>query len=181
MEALLRAMTGRFPARPAIVIANDPAAAGLARVHRLSVPGFVVDHRAYPGDRAAFEAELSRALRLAQADIVCLAGFMRVLSAAFVAQWQGRLLNIHPSLLPLYRGLHTHARVLDAGDATHGCTVHEVTPALDDGPILGQARIAVLPGDTTDTLAARLLAVEHRLYPAVLARFAAGDRTPLLL
>ena len=180
MEALVRAMTGPFPARPAIVIADDPAAGGLARAHRLSVPGYVVDRRACPGDRAGFEAALNRALTLARADIICLAGFMRVLSADFVAGWQGRILNIHPSLLPAYKGLHTHARVLAAGDGVHGCTVHQVTPALDDGPILGQARLAVLPGDTPDTLAARLLPLEHRLYPAVLDRFARGDRTPVL-
>ena len=106
---------------------------------------------------------------------------MRVLTPAFIAGWQGRMLNIHPSILPLFPGLDTHARALAAGMAVHGCTVHEVTPELDSGPILGQAVIPVLPGDTPETLAARLLPVEHRLYPAVLRRFAAGDRTPLAL
>jgi phosphoribosylglycinamide formyltransferase-1 len=101
---------------------------------------------------------------------------MRVLTAEFVGPWQGRMLNIHPSLLPKYRGLDTHARAIAAGDAEAGCTVHEVTPALDDGPILGQGRVPVLPGDTPEALAARVLEVEHRLYPAVLRRFAAGDR-----
>ena len=115
------------------------------------------------------------------ADIVCLAGFMRVLTAGFVSQFEGRMLNIHPSLLPKYKGLHTHARALEAGDARHGCTVHEVTPLLDDGPVLGQAEVPVLPGDTPDVLAARVLEQEHRLYPAVLQRYAAGDRTPVLL
>jgi len=106
---------------------------------------------------------------------------MRVLTPAFVARFDGRMLNIHPSLLPLYPGLHTHQRALEAGDAEAGCTVHEVTAVLDTGPILGQARVAVEPGDTAETLAARVLAMEHRLYPAVLRRFASGDRTPVWL
>ena len=114
-------------------------------------------------------------------DIICLAGFMRVLTAGFVTPWQDRMLNIHPSLLPKYKGLHTHARALDAGDSEHGCTVHLVTPALDDGPILGQARIPVEPDDTPDSLAARVLVQEHRLYPAVLRRYASGDTTPITL
>jgi phosphoribosylglycinamide formyltransferase-1 len=110
-----------------------------------------------------------------------LAGFMRILTPAFVDRWAGRMLNIHPSLLPKYRGLRTHARALEAGDAEAGCTVHEVTAALDDGPILGQARVPIRPGDTPDTLAARVLEQEHRLYPMVLRRFAGGDRTPVRL
>ena len=114
-------------------------------------------------------------------DIICLAGFMRVLTAGFVTPWQDRMLNIHPSLLPKYKSLHTHARALDAGDSEHGCTVHLVTPALDDGPILGQARIPVEPDDTPDSLAARVLVQEHRLYPAVLRRYASGDTPPITL
>jgi phosphoribosylglycinamide formyltransferase-1 len=117
----------------------------------------------------------------ARPDILCLAGFMRVLTPGFVARFEGRMLNIHPSLLPLYPGLHTHQRALEAGDTQAGCTVHEVTPVLDDGPILGQARVPIQPGDTPESLAARVLVQEHRLYPAVLRRFAAGDRTPLFL
>ena len=120
-------------------------------------------------------------LDAARPDIICLAGFMRVLSADFVQHWQGRILNIHPSLLPKYRGLDTHARALAAGDSEAGCTVHEVTPALDDGPVLGQATVPVRPGDTPETLAARVLEQEHRLYPEVLRRFAAGDRRPVML
>jgi len=116
-----------------------------------------------------------------QIDIICLAGFMRVLTEGFVSQWQGRMLNIHPSLLPKYRGLKTHARAIEAGDTEAGCTVHEVTPELDEGPILGQARVAILPTDTPDTLAARVLKQEHVLYPGVLRRFAGGDKRPLLL
>jgi len=114
-------------------------------------------------------------------DMLCLAGFMRILTPEFTAKWQGKMLNIHPSLLPKYRGLHTHARALAAGDSTHGCTVHEVTGALDDGPIWGQATVTVKAGDTPQTLSARVLKMEHRLYPAVLKRFAAGDKTPVKL
>ncbi len=181
MLALLDSMTGDHPARPCLVLSNDPAAGGLARAAARGVPTAVVDHRPFKGDRAAFEAALMTPLLAARTQIICLAGFMRVLTAGFVAQWQGRMLNIHPSLLPKYRGLHTHARALAAGEAEHGCTVHEVTAALDDGPILGQAFVRIRPGDTPETLAARVLEQEHRLYPAVLRRFAAGDRTPLRL
>jgi phosphoribosylglycinamide formyltransferase-1 len=136
-----------------------------------------VDHRTFGKDRAGFEAALLGPILAAEPDIICLAGFMRVLTSGFVARFEGRMLNIHPSLLPLYPGLHTHQRALEAGDAQAGCTVHEVTQVLDEGPILGQARVPVLVGDTADTLAARVLGREHRLYPAVLRRFAAGNRT----
>ena len=176
MVALADSMTGDHPARPCLVLANSVDAGGLAKAAARGIPTAVVDHRPYKGDRAAFEAELARVLDAARPDILCLAGFMRVLTGGFTARYQGRMLNIHPSLLPKYRGLDTHARALAAGDAEHGCTVHEVTAALDDGPILGQARLKVLPGDTPETLAARVLVQEHALYPAVLRRFAAGDR-----
>ena len=182
MLALLRDMgEGGHPARPVLVASNDPAAAGLAKAAALGVPTVAVDHRPFGADRAAFEAALMRPILAAGADLICLAGFMRVLTPGFVEPFAGRMLNIHPSLLPLYPGLHTHARALAAGDAEAGCTVHEVTPVLDDGPILGQARVPILPGDTAETLAARVLVQEHRLYPAVLRRFAAGDRTPVFL
>ncbi|MGP1356254.1 phosphoribosylglycinamide formyltransferase [Roseicyclus sp.] len=181
MVALARSMTGEHPARPCVVLANLPEAGGLARARDLGIPAVAVDHRHFRGDRAAFEAALSEALAPFAPDILCLAGFMRVLTAGFVGRWEGRMLNIHPSLLPKYRGLDTHARAIAAGDAEAGCTVHEVTPALDDGPILGQARVPVLPGDTPDTLAARVLQAEHALYPAVLRRYAAGDRRPVFL
>jgi len=180
MLSLLRDMgEGAHPATPVLVASNDPAAAGLAKAAALGVPTAAVDHRPFKGDRAGFEAALLDPILAAQPDILCLAGFMRVLTPAFVNRFAGRMLNIHPSLLPKYPGLHTYQRALDAGDAEAGCTVHEVTPILDDGPILGQARVPVLPGDTAETLAARVLQQEHRLYPAVLRRFAAGDRTPL--
>ena len=181
MEALCRSMTGDHPARPVLVVSNDPEAGGLAKARAMGIPTAAVDHRPFKGDRAGFEAELLKPILAAGPDILCLAGFMRVLTPAFVNRFAGRMLNIHPSLLPRYPGLHTHARALAAGDAEAGCTVHEVTPVLDDGPILGQARVPILPGDTEATLAARVLEQEHRLYPAVLRRFAAGDRRPVML
>lgn len=180
MLALVNSMTGDHPARPVLVASNDPTAGGLAKAATLGIATAAVDHRAYP-TREAFEADLARQIDTAQPDILCLAGFMRILTPGFINQFEGRMLNIHPSLLPKYPGLHTHARALAAGDGEAGCTVHEVTADLDAGPILGQARVPVLTEDTPDTLAARVLTMEHRLYPAVLHRFAAGDRTPLLL
>ncbi len=180
MVELLKSMTGDHPARACVVLSNIPDAGGLAKAEAAGVPTAVVDHKPFGADRAAFEAEMAKALGQYQPDIIALAGFMRVLTAEFVARYQGRMLNIHPSLLPKYRGLHTHARAIEAGDDIAGCTVHEVTADLDDGPILGQARVPVMAGDTPETLAARVLVQEHRLYPAVLRRFAAGDRSPLI-
>ena len=179
MVRLVEDMQARGHATPVLVLANDPTASGIDKAARLGVPTAVIDHRPFGRDRAAFEAELIKPLLDARPDVVCLAGFMRVLTPEFVQRFAGRMLNIHPSLLPKYPGLHTHQRALEAGDPEAGCTVHEVTPVLDDGPILGQARVPVLPGDTADTLAARVLVQEHRLYPAVLRRFVAGNREPL--
>lgn len=181
MVTLVQSMTGDHPARPVLVLANNPDAGGLQKAADLGVDTAVVDHRPFGKDRAAFEAALMEQLSAANPDIICLAGFMRVLTPEFTRAWQGRMLNIHPSLLPKYKGLHTHARAIEAGDAEHGCSVHEVTAELDDGPILGQARVPVLAGDTADELAARVLPMEHKLYPAVLRRFAEGDRTPVYL
>ncbi|MBK6466402.1 MAG: phosphoribosylglycinamide formyltransferase [Rhodobacter sp.] len=181
MVRLVESMTGDHPARAVLVASNDPAAAGLAKARALNVATAAVDHRAFGSDRKAFDAALLQPILAAEPDILCLAGFMRILTPGFVRRFEGRMLNIHPSLLPKYPGLHTHQRALAAGDAEAGCTVHEVTAELDAGPILGQARVAVRPGDTAETLAARVLAMEHRLYPAVLRRFAEGDRTPVLL
>ncbi|WP_170759822.1 phosphoribosylglycinamide formyltransferase [Ruegeria lacuscaerulensis] len=181
MVSLVDSMTGDHPARPCLVLSNDPEAGGLKKAADRGIPTAAVDHRPFGGDRATFEAELLRPLEQAQPDIVCLAGFMRVLTGEFVSRFQGRILNIHPSLLPKYKGLNTHARAIEAGDAEHGCSVHEVTAALDDGPILGQARLNIQPGETPEALAARVLVWEHRLYPAVLQRYANGDRTPVLL
>lgn len=176
MVALARAMTADFPARPVLVLSNRPDAGGLARAADLGIPTAIIDHRTCGLDRAAFEDQLGTALAAAAPDIICLAGFMRVLTSGFVTSWQGRMLNIHPSLLPKYRGLHTHARALEAGDTEHGCTVHEVTPEMDGGPILGQTRLAIVPGDTPETLAARLLPLEHQLYPQALRRFIIAQR-----
>lgn len=181
MVTLVNSMTGDHPARPVLVISNVPDAGGLAKAEALGVPTAVVDHKAFGKDRAAFEAELDRVLAAADPDIVCLAGFMRILTPEFTRKWEGKTLNIHPSLLPKYKGLHTHQRALEAGDAEHGCSVHEVTAELDGGPILGQAVIAINADDTAETLAARLLEWEHKLYPEVLRRFASGDRTPVRL
>ena len=159
MVRLVESMTGDHPARPVLVASNDPAAGGLARAAALSVPTAAVDHKPFGPDRAAFETALLQPLLAAEPDILCLAGFMRILTPAFVERFEGRMLNIHPSLLPAYPGLHTHARAIAAGDAFAGCSVHLVTPELDDGPILGQARVPVEPGDTADSLAARVLDV----------------------
>jgi phosphoribosylglycinamide formyltransferase-1 len=181
MVKLVDSMTGDHPARPVLVVSNVPGAGGLERARERGVPVAVVDHRAFGGDRAAFEAALDAVLAEAQPDIICLAGFMRILTPDFVARHEGQILNIHPSLLPKYPGLDTHARAIAAGDAEAGCSVHVVTGELDAGPVLGQARVPVRADDTAETLAARVLGMEHRLYPAVLRRFAAGDRTPAFL
>ncbi len=168
-------------AEPVLVLANSADAGGLAKAEAMGVKTVSVDHRPFKGDRPAFESALQAELDKVQPDILCLAGFMRVLTEGFVAPWEGRMLNIHPSLLPKYKGLHTHARALEAGDKEHGCTVHLVTPALDDGPILGQARVPVEADDTPEKLAARVLVQEHKLYPAVLRQFSAGNTTPITL
>ncbi|WP_071797025.1 phosphoribosylglycinamide formyltransferase [Natronohydrobacter thiooxidans] len=181
MVALAQSMTGDHPGRACLVLSNDPQAGGLAKARAMGIPTAVVDHRPFKGDRAAFEAALMEPLLAAAPDLIALAGFMRVLTPDFVARFEGRMLNIHPSLLPKYKGLNTHARAIAAGDTEAGCTVHEVTAALDDGPILGQARVPVLPGDTAETLAARILPLEHQLYPAVLRRVLEGKRAPIAL
>lgn len=181
MVKLVEDMTGDHAGRAALVMANRADAGGLAKAAEMGVATAVVDHRPFKGDRPAFEAALQAELEKSGAEIICLAGFMRVLTEGFVAPWEGRMLNIHPSLLPKYKGLHTHQRALDAGDAEHGCSVHLVTPALDDGPILGQARVPIIAGDTADDLANRVLQQEHRLYPAVLNQFCQGITTPIFL
>jgi phosphoribosylglycinamide formyltransferase-1 len=172
MVRLVQDMAGDHPGRPCLVLSNDPGASGLQKASAMGVPVAALPHRAY-ASRAEFEVAVQAELVRAGAEVVCLAGFMRVLTPDFVALWQGRMLNIHPSLLPKYPGLHTHARALAAGDTEAGATVHLVTPVLDDGPILGQARVPVLAGDTEATLAARVLAAEHQLYPAMLRQFLA--------
>ena len=179
MAALADSMTGDHPAIPVLVASSDPAAAGLIRARERGIEARAVNRAAM--GRAAFEEALDAALREVRAEIVCLAGFMRVLSPSFTERWAGRMLNIHPSLLPRHPGLDTHARALEAGDAWHGCTVHEVATEVDAGPVLGQARVRVEPHDTPEALAARVREREHVLYPAVLRRFASGDRTPVML
>ncbi|APX11382.1 phosphoribosylglycinamide formyltransferase [Tateyamaria omphalii] len=181
MRALVEDMGRDHPAEPVVVVSNNPHARGITWAQDAGLATVVVDHYPFGRDRAAFEAAITEALAPHDLDLICLAGFMRVLTAGFVTHWRDRMLNIHPSLLPKYRGLHTHARALEAGDTEHGCTVHLVTPELDDGPVLGQVRVPIHAGDTPDDLAARVLVQEHRLYPAVLRRYAAGDRAPLML
>ena len=178
MVSLVEDMARDSFAEPVLVLANNPDACGLEKAAARGIPTVCIDHRPFKGDREAFEAELHKALSAANPDIVCLAGFMRILTPDFINKWAGKMLNIHPSILPLFRGLHTHQRALEAGMCVHGCTVHEVTGELDGGPILGQAVIPVLAGDTAGDLAARLLPFEHKLYPAVLRKFATGERTP---
>jgi len=169
-----------YPATIVGVISNRPGAAGLGFAAAQGIPAETIDHRAFTS-REAFEAALDAKLKALGAEIVALAGFMRVLTAGFIERWQGRILNIHPSLLPLYKGLDTHARALADGATRHGCSVHLVTPELDGGPVLLQAEVPVLAGDTPKTLAARVLVEEHRLYPkalALLARRLQSEETP---
>ena len=172
MEALVQAATTPgYPAQVAVVLSNQPDAAGLARAAEAGVPAVAIDHRPFGRDRAAHERALDTALRAHGTELVCLAGYMRLLTPWLVDRWAGRMLNIHPSLLPALPGLNTHARALASGHAEHGCTVHLVTAGMDEGPVLAQASVPVLPGDNADTLAARVLAQEHILYPRALADY----------
>lgn len=180
MVRLVDSMTGDHPARPVLVLSNVARAAGLDHAASRQVPVATLPHTDF-ADRAGFEAALHDRLCAAGAEAICLAGFMRILTPDFVSRWQGRMLNIHPSLLPRYPGRDTHARAIAAGDAEAGCSVHEVTAKLDAGPILGQVRVPVRADDTPARLASRVLTTEHRLYPAVLRRWANGCRDPLLL
>ena len=174
MQAIVRrCVEQRWPAQVVAVLADRPTAAGLVFALEHGIATAVVDYKVH-GDRAAFDDALATAIDARRPDLVVLAGFMRILGAAFVQRFEGRVLNIHPSLLPKYPGLDTHQRALGAGDAEAGCTVHLVTSGVDEGPVLGQARIPVRPGDTAETLADRVKAEEHRLYPAALAKLVAG-------
>ena len=175
MGALLEAArAGDFPAEIALVLANRADAGGLTLAAAAGVPTAVVPSRDYGRDRAAHEAAVQAVLEQHGVQLVCLAGYMRLLTPYFVGLWAGRMLNIHPSLLPAFPGLDTHARALAAGVKLHGCTVHWVTEGMDEGPILAQAAVPVLPGDDETTLAARVLAQEHLLYPAALRQAAGG-------
>ncbi len=173
MLALARAASAPdYPVQIVRVIANVAGAGGIGKAAAMGLPTAVIEHRRFGKDRAAFEAEIQSQLEADAVELVALAGFMRVLTADFVTRWQGRMLNIHPSLLPKFRGLDTHARALAAGETQAGCTVHEVVVDLDAGPILMQAAVPILPGDTPETLAARVLVEEHRIYPLALAEHA---------
>ncbi|MQX36769.1 phosphoribosylglycinamide formyltransferase [Roseospira navarrensis] len=174
MMALVEACADpAFPARVALVLSNEPDAAGLTWAADRGLPVAVVPHRDHE-TRAAFDAAMDARIREAGARLVCLAGFMRLLTPGFVEGWGDRILNVHPALLPAFKGLHTHERALDAGAKLHGCTVHLVRPEMDSGPIVAQAAVPVLPDDTPETLGARVLAQEHRIYPLALRLLAEG-------
>ena len=173
MSLVEAARAPAFPAEIAGVISNRPDAPGIAWAAERQIATHVVDHKAY-ADREGFEAAIGKILMNLGAELVCLAGFMRVLTPAFVQQWQGRMLNIHPSLLPLFPGLHTYERALDAGVKISGCTVHFVAPEMDAGPIIAQAAVGVRDGDTAESLAQRILQAEHKLYPFALHLAASG-------
>lgn len=174
MAALLYASRARScPYEIVLVASNNPGAPGLTLAAAEGVPTFALAHKGMA--RAEHDAAMDAAIRNAGAEYVALAGYMRILSDGFVASWTGRMVNIHPSLLPLYPGLHTHQRALDAADSHGGCSVHIVTPVLDEGPLLGQTAVAILPGDTAESLAARVLIAEHQLYPRCLADLVQRD------
>lgn len=166
LQSLIDAATApNYPAEIALVISNKPKVEGLERAAMANIPLLVIDHKDFQ-TREDFDAALDHALRATKVDYICLAGFMRMLTPKFVNDWRGRLVNIHPSLLPAFKGLNVHERMIDGGVKIAGCTVHFVTSEMDAGPIIGQAAVPVLPGDTADKLAARILEVEHKLYPA---------------
>lgn len=169
MEALLQACKeDTYPATPVLVASNRPGAAGLRAALDMGIHATEVDHKLFGENRESFEGALNAVLEVHQVELVALAGFMRILTPWFVNKWQGRLINIHPSLLPRYPGLNTHQRALDAGDTEHGCSVHWVTEGVDEGAVISQAKIPVHPQDTADTLRGRVLIEEHKLYPAAL-------------
>ena len=164
-----------YPAEIVLVLSNIADAGGLERAREAGIATEVVEHKPFGKDRAAFDRAVHAVLERHRIEIVCLAGFLRLLTPWFVERWSGRLINIHPSLLPAFKGLDTHARAIAAGATQHGATVHFVVPELDSGPIIAQESVPVLPGDTEETLAARVLAVEHLIYPLALKRVAQGD------
>lgn len=171
LQALIDAAQAEdYPAEIALVISNKAKAYGLERAKAANIKTCVISHKDYDS-RDAFDAGLNAALRDNKIEIVCLAGFMRILTQGFVEKWAGKMLNIHPSLLPDYKGLNVQQRAIDAGEKESGCTVHVVTPELDDGPIIDQSRVPILPDDTSDTLSARIQIKEHTLYPSSLKKF----------
>ena len=174
LQALIDACAAPdFPAEIAVVVSNTPDAGGLERAREAGIAAETVDHRGFP-DKPSFERAITDVLEAREVELVCLAGFMRLLTERFVDHWRDRLINIHPSLLPAFRGLDTHARALEAGVRVSGCTAHFVRPAMDDGPIIIQAAVPVAEDDTPDTLAERVLAAEHRIYPAAVRLIAEG-------
>jgi phosphoribosylglycinamide formyltransferase 1 len=176
MTALIEAAKADdYPAEITLVVSNRPDAPGLTSARAAGIATTVVDYLTFGEDREAFERALDCELRAQRIDLVCLAGFMRLLTPWFVARWSGRMLNIHPSLLPEFKGLHTHRRALDAGAKRHGATVHFVVPEVDAGPIVAQDSVAVREGDTEETLAQRVLEIEHRIYPRALRAVAEGQ------
>lgn len=175
MAALIAAAKNPdYPAEIALVLSNRPEAGGLRSAEAGGIPAAIVDHHEFGKDREAFERAVQAHLETHGIDIVCLAGFMRLLTPSFVSRWSGRMINIHPALLPSFKGLHTHERALEAGVKIHGATVHFVAPEVDSGPIIAQAAVPVLDDDTPDTLAARVLAAELRIYPLALGLLASG-------
>ena len=177
LQALIDAAAATdLPAEITLVISNNAEAFGLDRARKAGIATKVIDHRTYP-DRDTFDRDLTKALEEAGCELVCLAGFLRVLTDEFVNHWRDRMINIHPSLLPKYKGLHTHKRAIEAGEDYHGCTVHYVRPDLDTGPLLLQARVPVLDGDTPEQLAGRVLEQEHVIYPEALRKIARGEIT----
>ena len=175
MESLIAASReADYPAEIGLVLSNNPEAVGLASAKAQGIATAAIDHRQFGKDRPAFEAALQAELEKHSIEFICLAGFMRILTGSFVERWYGRMINIHPSILPSYKGLHTHERALADGVKFHGCTVHFVVPEMDAGPIILQAAVHVMEDDTADTLAARVLAQEHRIYPQALALAASG-------
>jgi phosphoribosylglycinamide formyltransferase 1 len=176
MAALVKAARNPdFPAEIVLVLSNKPEAAGLDFARSEGIPTAIVPSKAYGKDRAGFDAAMQAELVKSGAEIICLAGFMRLLTPEFCESWAGRMINIHPALLPSFKGLDTHARALEEGVKFHGCTTHFVTPGMDEGPIILQAAVPVLDDDTAETLGARVLAEEHRIYPETL-RLLASDR-----
>ncbi len=172
LQAILDAAhAADYPAEIVLVISNNEDAFGLKRADNAGVPTVVIDHRNF-ASRDAFDRMMDASLKTHEIGLVVMAGFMRILSDWFVTEWQGKLVNIHPSLLPKYKGMHTHKRALEAGDAEHGCTVHWVTPELDSGEIIAQAALDILPGDTPETLQQRVHALEHQLYPEAVRKVA---------
>ncbi|WP_417684059.1 phosphoribosylglycinamide formyltransferase [Roseibium sp.] len=174
MSLIAAAMAPDYPAEIALVLSNKPDAGGLQKAEDLGIPTAVVDHRDYKGDREAFERAVNEILVENGIEIVALAGFLRLLTPYLVNEWRDRMINIHPALLPSFKGLHTHERALDEGVKLHGATVHFVSPGMDDGPIIAQGAVPVLDDDTPDALAARVLAVEHQIYPRALELVVTG-------